>query len=229
MHILALDTTQEHGGVGIFRDSECLAVAPHESPQDYSRTLFREVDDALKKAGIRLEDIGLYAVAQGPGSFTGIRVGISAALGWRSTFRRALRGVTLFDAMMEQAQPRTPTALTLLNAGRGEVYCALFRRPSSHLGYVRNGQGFLFKPHELANFLAPELQAGETLTCIALDVDDVARSFQAVIPPACQWQCLKSFLVPPIARVALRSFQQEGSQQEIDAYYIRRPDAELHS
>jgi tRNA threonylcarbamoyl adenosine modification protein YeaZ len=229
MHILAFDTTQEHGGVGVFRDSECLAVAPHDGTRDYSKTLFRELDEALGKAGIRLEDIDLYAVANGPGSFTGIRVGIAAALGWRSVFHRPVRGVTLFDAMIEEAQPQTPISLTLLDAGRGEVYGALYSRLPSHASSRQSGEGSVFNSCELADFVDAELNGSEGITCITLEEDGVARSFQTALPAFCRWQLLKSFLVPAIARVAVRSFKEEGSQRELDAYYIRRPDAELHS
>ena len=101
MLILALDTTSEVGGVGIFRDHECLARVANDGPANrYSVSLFYMVDQAIEEAKVRhgvpvrgLADIGLIAVATGPGSFTGIRVGLAAAQGWAKAFGLPVRGV----------------------------------------------------------------------------------------------------------------------------------------
>ena len=88
MLILAFDTTSEEGGVGIFRDTECLALVPNDGQANqYSITLFEMVEKALGRQP-ETPEIDLYAVANGPGSFTGIRVGLAAALAWGKAFDR---------------------------------------------------------------------------------------------------------------------------------------------
>lgn len=83
MLVLSLDTTSEQGGAGIFRGVECLALIPNEgTANQYSVTLFEMVQKALAEARLEPREIELYAVANGPGSFTGIRVGLAAARAW---------------------------------------------------------------------------------------------------------------------------------------------------
>src|ERR1035438_9129391 len=83
MLILALDTTSEKGGVGIFNNAECLASVPNQDPTNlFSVTVFQMAQQALAQAHLELSEIELYAVANGPGSFTGIRVGLAAAGAW---------------------------------------------------------------------------------------------------------------------------------------------------
>jgi len=134
MLILAFDTTSEHGGVGIYRDMECWARLANQGAANYSVGLFQMVDRLLKQTELRLGDIELFAVALGPGSFTGIRVGVAAAQGWAMAFERPVVGVSMLEAMVEQAQP-PDIAVPILNARRGEFFLGLFRR-SPQLGSI---------------------------------------------------------------------------------------------
>jgi tRNA threonylcarbamoyladenosine biosynthesis protein TsaB len=234
MLILAFDTTNEQGGAGIFRESECLALTSHEGPPDYSVTLFQEVNSVLEKAQVKLQDIDLIAVANGPGSFTGIRVGIAAARGWASTLNRPIRGVSVLEAMVDEAHPDTPKAAAILDARRGEFFCAAFRllrpsEPTSGSVFEPDSEGFVLTPTELAQFLQGHASAQNSLTCIVRDSDAAACAVQAALPFSYAWRTITGTLVPSIARVAVRSYAEKRppSPDEVYAYYIRRPDAEL--
>ena len=128
MLILACDTTSEHGGAAIYRDLECLACARNQDRANYSVTLFRMVEGLLAQLNLSLRDIELFAVATGPGSFTGIRVGIAATQGWAQAFERPVRGVSVLEAMVEEAPPESVWAAPILDARRGEFFVGLFRR-----------------------------------------------------------------------------------------------------
>ena len=137
MLILAFDTTSEMGGVGIFRDAECLASVPNDGPANrYSITLFEMVERALAQAHLELREIDLYAVANGPGSFTGIRVGLAAARAWGKAFDRRVRGVSVLEAMVEQSAAHIGLGFPILDARRGEFFLGGFRRkPSRTAGH----------------------------------------------------------------------------------------------
>jgi tRNA threonylcarbamoyl adenosine modification protein YeaZ len=231
MLLLAFDTTQELGGAGIFRDSQCLASAPHEGPPDYAVTLFQEVRDVLDGAHLQFGDVDLYACVNGPGSFTGIRVGIAAALGWGSTFGRPLRGVSLLEAMVEEAHPETSLAAAIIDAHRAEFYCGLFRRTRSGdaSAFDSASDGLILKSEELARLF--QSNASEGLTCVVREQDSAARALQQSLPSSCLWQTVKGYLLPAVARVATRSYEEKRppSMNELYAYYIRRPDAEVSS
>ena len=128
MLVLAFDTTSEHGGAAIYRDLECLACSRNQGSSNYSVTLFRMVEGLLAQSNLGLRDIELFAVATGPGSFTGIRVGVAAAQGWAQAFGRPVRGVSVLEAMVEEARPEAVWAASVLDARRGEFFVGLFRR-----------------------------------------------------------------------------------------------------
>jgi tRNA threonylcarbamoyl adenosine modification protein YeaZ len=140
MLILAFDTTSEMGGVGIFRDTECLISLPNAGPANrYSISLFEMVERALTETQLELHRIDLYAAANGPGLFTGIRVGLAAARAWGSTFDRPVRGVSVLEAMVDKAcqpehqesgrgLPEPDWFFPILDARRGEFYIGAFRK-----------------------------------------------------------------------------------------------------
>jgi tRNA threonylcarbamoyl adenosine modification protein YeaZ len=142
MLILALDTTSEYGGAGIFHDSERLAVALAERAMtsrtpggqpDYSVVLFQMVDGLLAQTGFNLRGIELFVVANGPGSFTGIRVGVAAAQAWGEAFGRPVFGASVLEAMAEESRAETDWTLPIADARRGEFFVAAFRTSQSKL------------------------------------------------------------------------------------------------
>jgi tRNA threonylcarbamoyl adenosine modification protein YeaZ len=243
MLILAFDTTSEWGGAGIFRDGECLATAAHDGQANYSVFLFQEVERILEESGIRLEDIDLFAAAKGPGSFTGIRVGLAAAQGWANAFGKPLRSVSVFEAMVEQAKPETDYAVSLLDARRGEFYAGIFRSdppkmPSNgenreearSAQFKLTGEGVVGKPEHLASLLQTQIAAASSVTCVVREADEAARELERQFAPAFRWKHVKSFLLHDIATVALRAHQKGHpiTLSELSPAYIRRPDAELN-
>jgi len=239
MLILAMDTTSEHGGVALFRDRDCVASIAHEGAANaYSVALFQMVDQVVAQArdsaagGIRTQrDIELYAVATGPGSFTGIRVGLAAAQAWARVFNRPVRGVSVLEALVEAAEPETRNAVPLLNAYRGEFYIARFQRTTLAGGprFLLEGEGHVLNPQAVREFLAKDRITSEDVTCIARAHDQAAMALRESLPESLGWKNISGTLLKAIAGIGHRA-AQEGKLQtanELDAYYIRRLDAEL--
>ena len=126
--ILVFDTTNEQGGVTIHRGLECLASAENQGCANYSVTLFQMTDRLLSKLNLKLPDIDLFAVATGPGSFTGIRVGVAAAQGWAQATGRPAYGVSVLEAMVEQVRPPADWVVPILDARRGQFILSVLRR-----------------------------------------------------------------------------------------------------
>ncbi|MGH9405998.1 MAG: tRNA (adenosine(37)-N6)-threonylcarbamoyltransferase complex dimerization subunit type 1 TsaB [Terriglobia bacterium] len=234
MLILALDTTSEWGGAAVFRDEHCIAAAPHHEIATSSVSLFDDVDRLLGDAGIGFHDIELFAAASGPGSFTGIRVGLAAAQGWSHAFGKPARGVPVLDAMAEAAQAGTPRVFPVLDARRGEFYAGAFCRVASaasdlRMEFAACGEAAVLNPEGLFRYLE---KAGEVAggAIIARDADAAAQSLRAKFEAQFEWKMIGSFLVPAIATLALRAEhdRQAGSPQELSAFYVRRCDAELN-
>ncbi|MGH9395228.1 MAG: tRNA (adenosine(37)-N6)-threonylcarbamoyltransferase complex dimerization subunit type 1 TsaB [Terriglobia bacterium] len=227
---MALDTTSDWGGAAIFRDAECLATSAQQGFTNYSVSLFQAVNDALEKARLRLSEIDLYAAANGPGSFTGIRVGLAAVQGWAQAFDKPAYGVSVLEAMAEEAQAQTRFALSLLDARRGEFYARLFHRtvPVSRLTPQR--EGAILKPENIAPFIQSHAPPGEGCTLAARENDPQACALAQSLLASLPWKTVSGFLFSAIARVALYEAQAERSvlPQDLSAYYIRRPDAEIN-
>jgi len=77
--ILALDTCDSNGSVAILRNAQVLQTQAHEAGEDYSSWLLNAINELLKGVGLVLSEVDAYAVAAGPGSFTGVRVGLTTA------------------------------------------------------------------------------------------------------------------------------------------------------
>jgi tRNA threonylcarbamoyladenosine biosynthesis protein TsaB len=239
MLILALDTTSEAGGAAIFRDAQCLAFAQNDSTANYSVTLFQMIDHltqevrALPDVSFQgLKDIELFAVSNGPGSFTGIRVGLAAAQGWAKAFGRPVRGVSILEAMVEEAQPETELAVPILNARRGEFFLQAFRRVSagSVTCFVPEGEGVVLKPQGVNRFIAEHMSRRGAATGLAREHDCAARGLRESLPADLVWRCVSGTLLRAVARLAMRAASRGelGVPTDLDAYYIRRSDAELN-
>ena len=231
MLILAFNTTDEHGGAAIYRDTECLAVAANETSASYSITLFQIVEGLLRQTQLSLRDIELFAVAHGPGSFTGIRIGVAAAQAWGTAFSRAVRGISVLEAMVEEARPDTRLAIPILDARRGEFFLSLFERADSTGAFLRRGEALLAKPDAAMRLLqqtAGTIQPAHALTCVARQ-HDVATQALSNDWPQFRWRIVPGPLLDGIARCALLACRQGRLQSpaELDAYYIRRTDAEM--
>jgi tRNA threonylcarbamoyladenosine biosynthesis protein TsaB len=185
---------------------------------------------------LQLRDIELYAAANGPGSFTGIRVGLAAAMAWARAFERPVIGVSVLEAMLYKAQPASDWTFPAMDAGRGEFYVASFRRTPSdsqqeaQAGYESVDQGWLFKPESLRTFIAERIAESVTASCIVRARDNSAVDFQASLPASITPHRVEGILVETIAAIALKQAQSSDSPQsaKLDAYYLRRPDAEMN-
>ena len=122
--ILAIDTSSPRASLALARGGRVIAAAGEESREPHSRTLFNRLAGLLEGAGVAPEEIDAFAVATGPGSFTGLRVGLAAVKGLARTLGRPAVGVTSLDALALAAGVQG-RVVALIAAGRGEVYCGL--------------------------------------------------------------------------------------------------------
>jgi tRNA threonylcarbamoyladenosine biosynthesis protein TsaB len=133
MVILALDSTSRRTSCAVLRDDVVLAALTSDSGRPAAAQLPGSLEAALIDASIALGDVDVFAVAVGPGSFTGLRVGIACMQGLAFARRRPLVGVSALDALVRlgrgsgaesEGTPRRTAAW--IDAWRGEVYAALY-------------------------------------------------------------------------------------------------------
>jgi tRNA threonylcarbamoyladenosine biosynthesis protein TsaB len=122
--ILSIETATRAGSVAVTRGERLLAARAGDAAISHSSLLLDYVNDALAEAGVSLGEIEIFAVAKGPGSFTGLRIGLATVKAFAATLSRSCVGVPTLYAVAHAAGPSERT-LALLPAGRGEVYAQL--------------------------------------------------------------------------------------------------------
>lgn len=134
MRILAVDTCAKSCSVAV-TDSGCLAGEVFTRlRQTHSRHLMRMVDMTLEISGMTMKEIDAFAVTRGPGSFTGLRIGISAVKGMALAGRKPMIGVSSLQSLAWPMAAPGGLVCAILDAGKGEVYSASYRFPDGLSG-----------------------------------------------------------------------------------------------
>ena len=127
MKILALETSAKSVSAAVTENGTVLASAYQNRGLTHSVTLMPLVDGMLHAAGLTLDDMGLIAVANGPGSFTGLRIGVSAAKGLAWAKELPCCGVSTLAAMARTSADHHGLVIGAMDARRQQIYHALFR------------------------------------------------------------------------------------------------------
>jgi tRNA threonylcarbamoyladenosine biosynthesis protein TsaB len=123
--ILSIETATLSGSVALSRGEDILMAFAGDSGVSHSNTLLNDIDRLLSETRVDLTEIDLFAVATGPGSFTGLRIGIATVKALAATLNRACAGIPTLEAVA-LAAGASLRSVALLPAGRGEVFAQLF-------------------------------------------------------------------------------------------------------
>lgn len=211
MTILALDTTSEFGSIALRVDGEIVARAIH-SPEGFAHVIFGAIDDLLRDAGVGLVNIDCFAAASGPGSFTGVRVGISAVKGLAEAMGKPAVGISNLRALASFGN--LPLRAVMLDARRQEFYTAVY---SAELKAVVP-EAVVKLSAWLDSLREPEYEFIGDAKLRALLTSTRFAAMPFVEAP--------SNLAPAIAYCAEKSAWEDPAA--LDANYVRRSDAELY-
>ena len=126
MLILAFETTAKAGSVALLEDGKLLAESYQNTGLTHSQTLMVMAEDTLKAAGKTMADVSAVAVAEGPGSFTGVRIGVAAAKGLAWGGEIPCYGVSTLESMALTLGVYQGYVCPVMDARRNQVYNALF-------------------------------------------------------------------------------------------------------
>ena len=127
MRILAVDTSAEEASAACLEDGVVLSSAEADSSRRHAETVLPMIGSALRQAGWTLEDVDAFAVDIGPGSFTGVRIGVSVINAIAFVQEKPVLGVSSLKAVAEKHRSRSCPALAILDAGNGNAYAAVYR------------------------------------------------------------------------------------------------------
>ena len=141
MKVLAVETATSWQSVAILDDSRVLAHHQQEAAGSHAKLLLPTIDRLFRETGLALTQLDGLVVSIGPGSFTGLRVGLATVLGFRAVSQLPLAVVPTLEGMAWNLRGTTTPLCPILNSRRGELYWALFRWTSDdRLERVRSEQ-----------------------------------------------------------------------------------------
>jgi tRNA threonylcarbamoyladenosine biosynthesis protein TsaB len=226
--ILALDTCDTRGGVALLRDDALLHSEPHTTAEDYSSWLLPAVTRVLTGAGVRLPDIELYAVAAGPGSFTGVRVGLTTVKAWSEVYGCPVAAVSRLEAVAAESTGSSPHVAAFIDARRNQIFAALYRRQAAL--FERIDDEMVIAPDKFLDWCAANAGPGN-IDWVSTDPDCLTRSTTWPTRLALNEivQGISAPLAPRIGQIGYRLARQNHLTDalSLDANYVRRSDAEI--
>lgn len=127
MRILAVDTSAVCAAVAVTDNEKILSESQTNTGLTHSRTLMPMIDSTLRNAEIPLSSIDIFACSVGPGSFTGIRIGVAAIKGLCDGTKKKCMPVSTLEALAYNLLGRSCTAVSVMDARCNQVYCGIFR------------------------------------------------------------------------------------------------------
>jgi tRNA threonylcarbamoyladenosine biosynthesis protein TsaB len=226
LKILALDTATETGGVALLEGEVLQGQAQIRVSKTHANRLWATILFLLEQTGWGLDDIDLWVVTTGPGSFTGLRIGIATIKGLALATRKPVMGISTLEALAFSF-PYCPYLIcSLIDARQKEVFCAFFR--STPDGKIeRIGEPQHIKPQILVKELKePVLLVGNGAVLFK-DFLKETLGPRAIFPTP-HLNYISPFV---LGILACSRFQvdQPYSPKEIQPLYIRPSDAELNS
>jgi tRNA threonylcarbamoyladenosine biosynthesis protein TsaB len=238
--LLALDTSSPAGSVAILRDGRVIGAVSTWTDEAYSSRMFRHVEFLLRELSLDLARIEAFAVASGPGSFTGLRVGLAAIKGWAEVYGSPVVAVSVLEAIAAQSRATTPTVVPVFDARRGEVYFGVYRRQgsSARMNFVAEGEASVATPDDFFSTVGARV-GNSTFTVVTPTpealADGLARAQegrgagQPIAVDPIVVETVSNVLAPAVGELAWGRVLAGDFDNSLtlDANYVRRTDAEL--
>lgn len=224
MKILALETSAKSVSAAVVENGGVLCSAYQNTGLTHSRTLMPLVDGMLRAADLTCADMGLIAVSHGPGSFTGLRIGVSAAKGLAWTLELPCCGVSTLLAMAQNLRHMDATVICAMDARRNQVYNAVFRAEKGQLRRLCEDRaiGLAQLAEELQNDSSHKIVVGDgaQLCCTYLQ----QQGIECRMAPAAL--VMQNAVGVALAAEELAAEGQTVSAHELVPVYLRLSQAE---
>ncbi|MGI6485535.1 MAG: tRNA (adenosine(37)-N6)-threonylcarbamoyltransferase complex dimerization subunit type 1 TsaB [Tepidanaerobacteraceae bacterium] len=225
MYILGIDTSSIVATTALITEEKLLCEYIVNNEKNHSEKLMGVIDQVVVDSGIDINMVDAIAVAKGPGSFTGIRIGMACAQGIAHALKKPVIGVNTLDGLANNLMYSTSLLCPVVDAQRGDVYSSLFKWENGIM--VRLWDYKMIRAEELVNTLLgldeQIIIMGDGSYLIKEHIRNSAKSNITISHSA--------FLMPrasSIAEVGLREFQtgRFDSCFSIKPFYIRKSNAE---
>ena len=222
MYFLAVDTATNSGGVALARNAELIGTVQIKRPLEYSEHLLSQVEFLLGQFELALEEIDAFVVASGPGSFTGLRIGMATVKGFCQSLDRPVSGVSTLEALAYRFRHVSHRVAPMIDARRQQIFGAVYE-------VDEGGKARLIDPERVeppARWLAT--LPGER----CLFVGDGAQMFASTVASLRSKDLLirsDNTILPELCLLGYHRFVrgEVGDAGSLTANYVRPSDAEL--
>jgi len=227
---LGIDTCEARGSVAVRKDGALVSVEKHETGEEYSSWLLPAVERGLRSAGATMREMSLLAVASGPGSFTGVRVGLTAVKAWAELFGIKVASVSRLEVMARQVTKAAGFVAASFDAQRGQVFGGLYKREDK-AGWNRIEEEMVIAPEGFVEWVKRRV-SGERVEWITLDPQLFGDlpGWKERTASAESMRLSSDGLAAGVAELG-EERAQEGKFTDVlllDANYVRRSDAEIY-
>jgi len=222
--ILAADTAADSCSVAVTDGDRLLAEITGTRKQTHSRHLMGMIDSVCRLCDIGIREIHGFAVSAGPGSFTGLRIGISTVKAMAMAAAKPLVGVLVTDVLAAQVSLSSWPVCVLTDARKGEVYCARYHYDGSGILNKDSGEKVLSPEAAISGIDETTLFVGNGAELYQDIIREKLGNHAQFAPRECN--IIRSEMV---ARLAWTRFQK-GEQDDLAAFtpcYVRKSDMEL--
>ncbi|MRR15798.1 MAG: tRNA (adenosine(37)-N6)-threonylcarbamoyltransferase complex dimerization subunit type 1 TsaB [Deltaproteobacteria bacterium] len=222
MLILAFDTSSKTAAVSVLRDQTVLYDTIINKGLNHSEVLLPGLDEALRVLNIRMAEIDLFACTLGPGSFTGLRIGVSTLKGLMLATGKPAAGVSSLSALALNADRTESIVCSMMDAGRGQVYLAYYRYDENgFLGQLEGARAI--DPHDIVDHPGDEvIYVGDGAIKYADIIRSRTKHKSKIASPAKQYICGSA-----VGRLAIEKFRSGDLLDAVSCapVYLRSADA----
>jgi tRNA threonylcarbamoyladenosine biosynthesis protein TsaB len=235
MLILAIDTSTRNGGVALLRDDLVLAEVSGGEEAPYSSRLFSDLETLKANVPFEFSQVGVFAVVSGPGSFTGLRIGLTAVKAWSEVHGKPIAAISGLEAIAAQSevagggsQAGNQILAPFFDARRGQLFGCLYRRAegdAAGLELVREES--ILSPEEFMEMVKGSDGLGQP-TIVSTVPHLLPASLVQEFLPGVRVEGVSATLAPTVGRLGFARAKRGDllDALRLDANYVRRSDAE---
>lgn len=217
MNILGIDTSSEWLNVCVGRDGSYILGKSYWVPRKHVAILHDVIGEVLKETGIDIKEIELVGVVIGPGSFTGIRIGVSCVKGLLYPLRKECVSLISLDLLAENVERDDAFVMPLIDAKRGQVYTALYQRKEGKVS--RLSDHMLLRIEEALNKIKyPAILLGDGIKVYEEKVKEFTKGKDVELLGEGYWNIKGQRII----ECAYRKYKTEGGEDifQLKPFYI---------
>ncbi len=224
MYILGIETSTMTGSVAICTEERLIAEYTLNTKATHAERLLTAIEHVVQSTSLTIRDLDGIAVAKGPGSFTGLRIGVTTAKSLAYSIQKPIVAVSSLDALASQYLYSDRLLCPFLDARKKEVYTAFYRNTGAHI--QRLSEYAVIAPHNVFQEIhEPVVFLGDGVAPYRHQIDEALGELAYFADPA--HLLPRGSLVAEIG--AKRLLQGEADDCfALTPFYLRKSDAEIH-